>query len=114
MYLCILLRKKIFVGVINMDMRFVVISRLTDEGAETLQNKPERVKEVNKELEAYGVKVLEQYVVFGDFDFISIVEVEDVGKFLKALVNLNSRGTIRTTTYLIVPVDEAINALKSS
>jgi uncharacterized protein with GYD domain len=97
-----------------MDMRFVVISRLTDKGAETLLNRPERVKEVNKELEAYGVKVLEQYVVFGDFDFISIVEVEDVGKFLKALVNLNSRGTIRTTTYLIVPVDEALNALKSS
>jgi uncharacterized protein with GYD domain len=99
---------------ITYGMRFVVISRLTDEGAETLLNKPERVKEVNKELEAYGVKVLEQYVVFGDFDFISIVEVEDVGKFLKALVNLNSRGTIRTTTYLIVPVDEALNALKSS
>jgi uncharacterized protein with GYD domain len=100
--------------VINADMRFVVISRLTDEGAETLEKRPERVKEVNKELEAYGVKVLEQYVVFGDFDFISIVEVEDAGKFLKALINLNSRGTIRTTTYLIVPVDEALNALKSS
>jgi uncharacterized protein with GYD domain len=97
-----------------MDMRFVVISRLTDEGAETLEKRPERVKEVNKELEAYGVKVLEQYVVFGDFDFISIVEVEDVRKFLKAMINLNSRGTIRTTTYLVMPVDEALNALKSS
>lgn len=95
-------------------MRFVVISRLTDEGAETLEKRPERVKEVNKELEAYGVKVLEQYVVFGDFDFISIVEVEDVRKFLKAMINLNSRGTIRTTTYLVMPVDEALNALKSS
>ncbi|KUO80707.1 MAG: GYD domain superfamily, partial [Pyrobaculum sp. JCHS_4] len=92
----------------------VVISRLTDEGAETLEKRPERVKEVNKELEAYGVKVLEQYVVFGDFDFISIVEVEDVRKFLKAMINLNSRGTIRTTTYLVMPVDEALNALKSS
>jgi len=91
-----------------------VISRLTDEGAETLEKRPERVKEVNKELEAYGVKVLEQYVVFGDFDFISIVEVEDVRKFLKAMINLNSRGTIRTTTYLVMPVDEALNALKSS
>ena len=57
---------------------------------------------------------MEQYVVFGDFDFISIVEVEDVRKFLKAMINLNSRGTIRTTTYLVMPVDEALNALKSS
>jgi Uncharacterized conserved protein len=94
-------------------MRFVVISRLTDQGAETLKDKPERVKVVNKELENYGVKVLEQYVVFGDFDFLSIVEVEDVGKFLKALVDLNSRGSVRTTTYLAIPVDQALNALKS-
>ncbi len=94
-------------------MRFVVISRLTDQGAETLKEKPERVKEVNKELENYGVKVLEQYVVFGDFDFLSIVEVEDVSKFLKALVDLNSRGSVRTTTYLAIPVDQALNALKS-
>ncbi len=94
-------------------MRFVVVSRLTDQGAETLKAKPERVKEVNKELENYGVKVLEQYVVFGDFDFLSIVEVEDVSKFLKALVDLNSRGSVRTTTYLAIPVDQALNALKS-
>jgi len=94
-------------------MWFVVISRLTDQGAETLKQKPERVKEVNKELENYGVKVLEQYVVFGDFDFLSIVEVEDVNKFLKALVDLNSRGSVRTTTYLAVPADQALNALKS-
>lgn len=94
-------------------MRFVVISRLTDQGAETLKQKPERVKEVNMELENYGVKVLEQYVVFGDFDFLSIVEVEDVNKFLKAMVELNSRGSVRTTTYLAIPVDQALNALKS-
>jgi len=37
-----------------------------------------------------------------------------VGRFLKAMIDLNSRGTIRTTSYLIVPVDEALKALKSS
>jgi len=93
-------------------MRFVVISRLTDQGAETLKQKPERVKEVNKELENYGVKVLEQYVIFGDFDFLSIIEVEDVNKFLKAMVELNSRGSVRTTSYLAIPVDQAITALR--
>jgi len=91
---------------------FIVLSRLTDEGAETILKKPERIIEVNKELENYGAKVLEQYVVFGDFDFVNIVEVQDPERFLKALVELNSRGTIRTTTYLAVKVDRFIEVMK--
>jgi len=91
---------------------FIVLSRLTDEGAETILKNPERIIEVNKELENYGAKVLEQYVVFGDFDFVNIVEVQDPERFLKALVELNSRGTIRTTTYLAVKVDRFIEAMK--
>jgi uncharacterized protein with GYD domain len=91
---------------------FIVLSRLTDEGAETILKKPERIMEVNKELENYGAKVLEQYVVFGDYDFINIVEVQDPEKFLKALIELNSRGTIRTTSYMAIRVDRFIEIMK--
>ncbi|MEM0374194.1 MAG: GYD domain-containing protein [Sulfolobaceae archaeon] len=92
---------------------FIVLSRLTDEGAETILKNPDRIREVNKEFESYGAKVLEQYVVFGDFDFVNIVEVQDPEKFLKALVELNSRGTIRTTSYLAIKVDRFIEIMKS-
>ncbi len=91
---------------------FVVFSKLTDKGAETLFRKPERVREVNKELEDMGVKVVEQYVVLGDWDFLNIVESPDEKTLLAALTNLNMRGTIRTTTYRIIPVDEFIETLK--
>lgn len=91
---------------------FVVLSKLTDKGAETLFTKPERVKEVNKELEDMGVKVLSQYVMLGDWDFLNIVEASDEKTLLAALTNLNMRGTIRTTTYRIIPVDEFIEILK--
>jgi len=91
---------------------FVVLSRLTDEGAETILKNPDRIKEVNKELEQVGAKVLHQFVLFGDYDFVNILEVSDVDSFLKKLVELNSRGTIRTTTYLAIPIDKAIEVLK--
>jgi uncharacterized protein with GYD domain len=91
---------------------FVVLSRLTDEGAKTIKEKPERIREVNAELERAGVRVLHQYVVFGDYDFVNIVEVQDTERFMKVLIELNSRGTIRTTTYLAIPVDRAIDVLK--
>ncbi len=91
---------------------FVVLSKLTDKGAETLFKRPYRIKEVNEELEKMGVKVLHQYVVLGDYDFLNIVEAEDDKTLLAALTNLVMRGTIRTTTYKIIPVDEFIETLK--
>ncbi|MEM0362278.1 MAG: GYD domain-containing protein [Sulfolobaceae archaeon] len=93
---------------------FIVISNLTDKGAETIVDKPERIREVNEELAKIGAKVKEQYVVFGDIDFVNIVEVENVEAFFRALVELNSRGTVRTKSYLAIPVDDAIKALKTS
>ncbi|ADX86551.1 GYD domain-containing protein [Saccharolobus islandicus] len=73
-----------------------------------------KIKEVNEELAKIGAKVKEQYVVFGDIDFINIVEVDNVETFLKALIELNSRGTVRTKTYLAISVDEAIRAIKTT
>lgn len=93
-------------------MRYIVLSRLTDEGAKTLKEKPERVKEVNKELEKMGVKVLEQYVVFGEFDFVNIIEANDNATVMKAMIDLASRGTIRTVTLPAIPVDELLKKLK--
>ena len=92
--------------------KFMVLSKLTNKGAETLFKRPERVKEVNMELESMGVKVLEQYVILGDWDFLNIVESPDEKTLLAALTNLNMRGTIRTATYRIIPVDEFIAILK--
>lgn len=91
---------------------YVILTRLTDEGAKTLKLRPERVKEVNKELEEMGVKVLEQYIVFGEYDFVNIVEAEDNLTVMKAMVELASRGTIRTVTMPAVPVDEFIEEMK--
>ncbi|MBC7109825.1 MAG: GYD domain-containing protein [Archaeoglobi archaeon] len=91
---------------------YVILSRLTDEGAETLKEKPERVKEVNEELERMGVKVLQQYAVFGEYDFVNIVEADDNITVLKAMVELASRGTIRTVTMPAVLVDELLESLK--
>ena len=90
---------------------FVVFSKLTDKGAETVFQKPERVKEVNRELEDMGVKVIQQYVMLGEWDFLNIVESPDEKTLLAALTNLNMRGTIRTATSRIIPVDEYLEAI---
>ena len=92
---------------------YIILSRLTDKGAETLKDKPQRLKEVNKEMEGFGLKAVAQYGVFGEYDFVNIVEAPNDAAMAKAMVNLNSRGTIKTTTMTAIPVDELIKILKS-
>jgi uncharacterized protein with GYD domain len=92
--------------------RYIIISNLTDEGAMTLKKNPGRIKEVNAELKKMDVNVIDQYAVLGNFDFISIVEAQDDTMVMKAVVEIASRGSIKTETYKIIPITEFINALK--
>jgi len=92
--------------------RYIIISNLTDEGAKTLKKNPGRVKEVNAELKDMGVNVLDQYAVLGNFDFLTIVEADDETTIVKAVVEIASRGSIKTATYKAIPIDEFIKSLK--
>jgi len=91
---------------------YIMLSNLTDEGARTLKANPERLKEVNKEVEGMGVKILAQYAVLGPYDFVNIVEAPDNETVTRVSLELSSRGTVRMTTLAAVPVDELIGRLK--
>ncbi len=91
---------------------YIVMSKLTDEGAKTLKKNPGRLIEVNAELKQMGVDVLDQFAVLGNFDFLNIVEAADEITLSKALVELSSRGRIRTETYSAIPVKDFIESLK--
>jgi len=92
--------------------KYILLSKLTEDGRKTLKSKPERIKEVNEEVEAYGVKVLEQYAVLGPYDFVNLVEAPDNEAIFKMSVELGSRGTIQITSMPAITVDELIESLK--
>ena len=92
--------------------RYIIISNLTDEGAKTLKKNPARVKEVNAELKEMDVNVVDQYAILGNFDFMTIVEANDETTITKAVVEMASRGSIKTVTYKAIPIDEFIESLK--
>ncbi len=91
--------------------RYIIISNLTDEGSRTLKKNPGRIKEVNAELRDMGINVLDQYAVLGNFDFVTIVEADDEASVAKAIVEILSRGSIKTATYKAIPIDEFIESL---
>ena len=91
---------------------YILLSKLTDEGWKTVREKPERIKEVNRELEAMGVKVVHQYATLGTYDFVNIVEAPDNKTIARVSIEMGSRGTIQITSVPAIPIDEFITAIK--
>jgi uncharacterized protein with GYD domain len=91
---------------------YVLLSTLTDEGRKTVSERPERIKEVNLEIEAMGVKVLDQYAVMGPYDFVNIVEARDNETVFKMSLALGSRGTVQIMSMPAMPVDDFIASIR--
>ena len=89
---------------------YIMLTTLTDEGRKTLKTNPARVKEVNKEVEGMGGKILAQYAVLGPYDFINIIEAEDNKAISRIAMELGSRGTLQTETLAALSVDELIES----
>ena len=91
---------------------YLMLTTLTDEGCQTLKKNPERIKEVNSEVEAMGGKIISQYALLGDVDFATVIEAPDNGTVANISLNLCARGTVRIQTLPAVEVDEFIGSLK--
>jgi len=90
---------------------YIILSKLTDKGRETIKEKPHRIFEVNKELEAMGIKVLQQYAVLGPYDFVNIVEASDNETVMKMSIELGARGTVKLISLPAVRVDEFLKII---
>ncbi|MBA7494241.1 Glutamine synthetase and cystathionine beta-lyase binding protein [subsurface metagenome] len=91
---------------------YILLSNLTDEGWKTIRERPERIMEVNKELEAFGVRVISQYAVLGPYDFVNVVEAPDNKTIAKVSIELGFRGTIRILSMAAIPIEEFIASVK--
>jgi uncharacterized protein with GYD domain len=91
---------------------YLMLTKLTDEGRKTVKENPKRIKEVNKEVEAMGGKILAQYAILGPWDFINIVEAVGNTTIAKIALELGSRGTLETTTMAAIPIDDLIKSWK--
>jgi len=90
---------------------YVMLTTLTDEGRKTIKDNPQRIKEVNKEVEGMGVKILAQYAVLGQYDFVNILEAPDNKTIVKVAITLGSRGTLQTMTMAALSLDEFTSGL---
>ena len=90
---------------------YIMLSTLTPEGVQTVKNNPQRIREVNKELEQLGATVKAQWATLGHVDFISVIEAPDEQTIARVSLELGSRGTARYETLAAIPVEDFIGSL---
>jgi uncharacterized protein with GYD domain len=91
---------------------YLMLTTLTDAGRKALQDDPEILKEINKEVEYMGVKILTQYALLGQYDFVNIVEAPNNEAVAKLAIRLSAKGTTQTLTLAAISIDDLIATLK--
>ena len=90
---------------------YVLLSRLSQQGVSTLKSNPDRLKEVNRDVEELGARVLHQWATLGEFDFVNIVEAPDTATIARVSVALGARGSTRVETLPALTIDEFVATL---
>lgn len=91
---------------------YIMLSRLTEHGAETIKKNPERILEVDREMSTWGIEVMQQFAVIGEYDFVTIVEAPSNIAIAQASLELASRGSVRIETLAAIPVEELVEGFK--
>ncbi len=91
---------------------YILLGTLTEEGSEKIRLHPEWIEEVNRDLEAMGVQVREQYAVLGPYDIVNIVEAPDNKTMVRVSNELSLRGSVKIITLPALPIKEFIATMK--
>jgi uncharacterized protein with GYD domain len=90
---------------------YMMLSKLSEQGLQTLRANPERLKEVNKDVEELGAQVLHQWFVLGPHDFVNIVEAPDARTVARVSIAIAARGSTELESYELIGVDDLVNVL---
>jgi len=91
---------------------FILLSTLSQQGVQTLKSNPERLRQVNQDVEELGAKVLHQWATLGEWDFVNVVEAPDIQAIARVSVALGARGSTKIETLPALSIDELLTALE--
>ncbi len=92
---------------------YLMLTTLTEKGRQTLNANPARLREVNRDVEELGAKVLHQWASLGEYDFVNVVEAPDELAMANLSLKLGARGSVKFQTMPLLPVDDLLAALEA-
>ena len=90
---------------------YIMLTSLTAQGVQTLKSNPDRLREVNRDVEELGAKVLHQWFLLGPHDFVNIVEAESSAVIAEVSISLGARGSVHTESFEMLEVDDLMKIL---
>jgi uncharacterized protein with GYD domain len=90
---------------------YILLSSLSPQGVQTLKSNPDRLREVNRDVEELGARVLHQWACLGPFDFVNVVEAPDVETIARVSVALGARGSTKVQTLPALDIDAFLATL---
>jgi uncharacterized protein with GYD domain len=90
---------------------YILLTNLTAQGVQTLKSNPDRLLEVNRDVEELGAKVLHQWATLGPFDFVNVVEAPDNATIARVSVELGARGSSTLQTLSALTIEEFLATL---
>ncbi len=93
---------------------YVMLTTLTDAGRKTIMKNPGRIWEVNKEVEEMGAKILVQYSLLGEYDFLNILEAPNNTVIARVAAQLGSRGTLQPLTMAAITIEDLVKELRTA
>ena len=90
---------------------YILLTTLTAQGVQTLKSNPDRLREVNRDVEELGARVLHQWATLGPYDFVNVVEAPDDATIARVSVALGARGSAKLQTLSALTIDEFLGAV---
>lgn len=90
---------------------YILLTNLTAQGVQTLKSNPERLREVNRDVEELGARVVHQWATLGPFDFVNVVEAPDNATIARVSVELGARGSATLQTMSALTIEEFLSTL---
>jgi uncharacterized protein with GYD domain len=91
---------------------YILLSRLSTQGVQTLKANPDRLLQVNKDVEELGARVVHQWATLGEYDFVNVVEAPDDLTIAKISLALGARGSAKLESLPLISVDDLLASLE--
>ena len=85
---------------------FISEITLTQQGRKEIKNAAERIEENRKLWEEAGGKLLDWYVVLGDYDYLVITEAPNENVMAEIAMKASRRGRTRFRTCTAIPIEK--------
>ncbi len=82
----------------GVHMRYVLLMKLTDQGARDVKGIPQRISDGMAAFEKMGGKVLSFHMTMGEYDYVAVGEGPNDEMAAAFSLALASSGSVRTTT----------------